>query len=554
MRPVLKKLLIILPIIALGLFLRVYEKAPSSLWTDEFATYWISSAPTISECISRAAPTQGQSPFYYVLEWFVLKILPHNENVLRLLSLFSSLISIYILYEIAILIFNSQSNNSQKNMDSGSSKKVLPAIFATLLFALDINQIYYSQEARPYAISLMFALLSQWCFIKLLRQKTKTVAVCYIIFSAFVIYSHYIFGTIILFQNIWVLLLLLRGKKDKSGNRIDLKSWCLWQISIIVLLIPLLFHLLPVIRQSSKWKWLKSGGLLDTFFIFGSLFNLRIILVFLGVFFMLLISEFIKSGKRPVLPPKQQLKKLQFLIIWLITPPLFAFFATLLMKTSLLDARYMVISLIPFYLISALCVDLLKHRNVKIFLMSFIIFAYIGGVLVPALKKEGRFCYRISHNWRDAISILNQHLEQDDVIVMRSGYIKENWLPTAKDPIIMEYVKAPLSSWYFQPVIYQTPLKPKVSKNFVNIFNMTYTKETDFYPYYNSIFDFCENQKRVWMIGVNPPNTNYLMSQVPEIMRNSHKKVFEKDFSGVYLVLLVKRPDVYRMFQNQEIK
>ena len=88
-----KSLLVILPVILAGLFFRIYEKAPSSLWTDEFATYWISSAHTPVECVTRASLTQGQSPFYYLLEWGVLKFSPHNEFSLRLISLITSLTS-----------------------------------------------------------------------------------------------------------------------------------------------------------------------------------------------------------------------------------------------------------------------------------------------------------------------------------------------------------------------------------------------------------------------------------------------------------------------------
>lgn len=550
MQPKIKKLLIILPIITLGLFFRVFEKEPSSLWTDEFATYWISSAPTISECISRAAPTQGQSPFYYILEWIVLKVFPHTEHSLRLISLLASLISIYLVFEIAQILFSPGAQIEVNEEKSSSSKKILPAIFTALLFALDINQIYYAQEARPYAISVLFALASQLFFMKLLKKKAIANLVCYVIFSALVCYAHYIFGTIILFQNIWVLILLLTTNQTEQKKQMTLKLWCSLQIAIIILLTPLLLHLIPVIRQSSKWTWLKSGGFLDAFRIFSSLFDFRIIMIFSGIFVMLLLFDLLKSGKKPPALPKEQQKNILFLVIWFLVPPLFAYFGTLLLKTSLLDARYMLLSLIPFYLLSAACINILKHQNLKIFLISFILFAYIGGVLVPAFKKEGRFCYRLGYNWRDAIAVLNQHLEPNDVIVMRSGFIKENWLPTCTNPIIVDYVKAPLSSWYFKPVIYQTPLTPSFSNSLVNIYNMTYTKETDFYTYYDSIFDYCSEQQRVWMIGVDPPNTNYPMSQVPEIMRKSHRKVFEKDFDGVYLVLLLKRPDVYKMFKK----
>lgn len=539
-----------------GFFLRIFERNTSSLWTDEFATYWISSASSLGECIARANPTQGQSPFYYILEWLVLKLFPHNEHSLRLLSLLSSLVSIYLVYEIGLQLFLKQ-NNAESSEQGNTKIPVfsLPAFFATTLFAFDINQIYYSQEARPYAMAIMFALFSQLFFLKLLHHKTKGTIISYVIFSALICYTHYIFGTMLLFQNIWVLLSLLKEKRaeteDRSGKvpqgPISLKLWCMPQIAIIVLLLPLFTHLVPILKHSSKWTWLKSGGIIYAGKIFATLFDFRFLMIFFGVFIMLLAIDLIKKGKSGQQHFSQRKKRnIIFLLIWFITPPLFAYLATIILRTSLLDARYMILSLIPFYLLSAALVEILKNQNVKIFLVSFILCSYIGGVLVPALKKEGRFCYRIPHDWRAAISVLNQNLKPNDVIVLRSGYVKENWLPETNDPIIIEYVKAPLNSFYFKPAIYT---KPQSSP--INIYNMTYTKENEFYPYYDSIFDVCGELQRVWIIGVNPPNSNYLMSQVPEIMRNSHGKVFEKDFAGVYLVLLKKRPDVYRIFKNK---
>ena len=568
MRTTITKILIILSIILLGLFFRIFEKTPSSLWTDEFATYWISSAPSLAECTSRATPTQGQSPFYYILEWIVLKISPHTENSMRLISILASLISIYLIYEIALLFFattnkpkSTEAPHCETTKDiqspnhptraiatvpngkiSKSQILSLPAIFAALLFAFDTTQIYYAQEARPYALAIMFSLLSQLFFMKLLRKYSIDNMSLYIIFSALIIYTHYIFGTMLLVQNIWVLILLLRSKRKTDKSPITLAGWCTVQLILIGVLFPLMIHLVPIIRRSSKWTWLKSGGLIDSVAVFRTLFNLYIVVMFLILFILFTIYKF------DIRHTSRSLKKsnLYYLIIWFITPPLFAYSATQILNTSLLDSRYMLLSLIPFYLLAAYLLNSLKSQQAKFFLVSFILFAYLGGILLPSLKRNGRFSYRIPHDWRGAIAHLNKNLKPNDVIILRSGFVKENWLPETGKPIIHEYVKAPLNSFYFKPDIFT---KSENHTDSLNIYNMTYTKEREFYPYYDTIFDDCEKRPRVWIMGVNPPNTNYLVSQLPEILRNSHKKYFEKDFSGVYLVLLKKRKIVYKRFK-----
>lgn len=573
--------IIILSIIILGLFFRVFEKEQSTLWTDEFATYWVSNTSTLSESISRATITQGQSPFYYILVWGILKIIPESEFALRLISLISSIISIYLIYHIALLLFQNKTNSSITNSSSTPSLFNIPAIFATLLFSLDTTQIYYAQEARPYALAVMFALISQFYFLKIISFKSphnnqdspnsiyhsilqffkeqKLILFFYITSSSLICYTHYIFGTMILVQNILVAIILLR--KDKKYN-ITLQAWCAIQIIIITTLLPLIYHLYPILTKSSKWTWLRSGGIIDTIRIFSTMFNGRIIVMFASVFIILFIVDYFSKKKSIITFFKDSFRKnnddhnkqranLKYidltilLSIWFITPPLFAYIATLLLRTSLLDTRYMTLSLIPFYLLLALCINCLSSKNIKIFLSAFILFAYIGGVLIPTYKNEGRFSSRIPHDWRTAIKVLNQNLQKGDIIILRSGFVKENWIPYTKNVIIKEYVQAPLKSFYFDQNI--------IKNKDISLFNMTYMREREFYSYFDSIFSFAEKKQRVWIIGVNPPNTNYKIAQVSEILRNSHKKAFEKDFSGVYLLLMKKRPDVYKMFNKKRL-
>ena len=603
--------IMILVIIILGLFFRVFQKEQSTLWTDEFATYWVSHTSTLSESISRATVTQGQSPFYYILVWGVLKVIPESEFALRLISLISSIVSIYLIYIISRQLFQKRvlENRNDSTTSPTPSLFNIPAIFATLLFSLDTTQIYYAQESRPYALAVMFALLSQFYFLKMIAfegsnnnqdstgsiynaillffKEQKMTIFLYILSSSLICYTHYIFGTMILIQNILVAIILLT--KNKKYN-ITLPAWCAMQIIIISTLLPLIYHLYPILTKSSKWTWLKSGGIIDTITIFSTMFNGRIIVMFASVFIILFTIDYFSKKKSIINFSTDNLKKninnkepcskqrgmnmiqiiatrckligikptcgiklpnLKYrdltilLSIWFITPPLFAYFATLILRISLLDTRYMTLSLIPFYLLLALCINCLSSKNIKIFLSAFILFAYIGGVLIPTYKAEGRFSTRISHDWRTAIKVLNKNLQKDDIIILRSGFVKENWIPYTKNLIVKEYVQAPLKSFYFDKNI----IKDKQ----ITLFNMTYMREREFYPYFDSVFSFAEEKQRIWIIGVNPPNTNYKISQVSEILRNSHKKAFEKDFSGVYLLLMKKRPDVYKMFNKKRL-
>ncbi|MBN1863975.1 MAG: hypothetical protein JW808_03650 [Victivallales bacterium] len=562
-------------LVFLALFFRLAERQVSSLWTDEFATYWISNTSSVSECLARSAPTQGQSPFFYVLQSFVLRFLPHDEHSLRVIALISSVVCVLLVYKLCTTVIEwGACRVDSVESQAGSQLISLPAALAAILCAIDISQVYYAQEARPYSLALAFSIASQIYFVKILAAPSIWRFTAYVLLSSLLCYTNYIFGSLLLFQNLWVFCLLLRHiyvlDSDRAGSVSPMKprisSWIISQVAIGILMIPGMLHLHPVMTQSSQWNWLRPGGIYDTIKMFSTLFDWRIVSMFAAVFTMMAVWERLRGHKgvqkAGTTKPFRLMsdKTLVFLLTWFAAPPACAYIATQTLGSSFMDARYMLLSLIPFYLIPAVLISKIKSIHLAAFLASFIVFAYIGGVSVQAFKHEGRFSYRIPHNWRGAIEVLNESLSEGDIIVMRSGFVKENWVPQTDSQIVKQYVKAPLKSFYFMPrFINNTPAAPHSWDDIdeedllygrVPVFNMTYTREMEFYDYYDSIIARCKEAERVWMIGVNPPNTNYLFSQVPTLLRDSHEILFEKDFSGVYLAMLRKKPEVYRIFKK----
>ncbi len=574
MRAGLLKILGCAGLVFLALFFRLAERRVSSLWTDEFATYWISNTGSVSECLARSAPTQGQSPFFYVLQSFVLRFLPHNEYSLRVIALISSVVCVLLVYKLCVVVIDWGSGSAGSGEPAAGSRGIsLPAAFAALLCAADINQVYYAQEARPYSLALAFAIASQIYFVKILTRPSFGKFAAYVVFTSLLCYTNYIFGSLLLFQNLWVLCLFLKHiyalNSDRGGSmppmRPWISSWIISQAAIAMLMIPGLVHLYPVLTQSSKWNWLRHGGIYDTIMMFSTLFNWRIVSMFAVVFALMAAWEWLQVRREAREDGERKSsrfnpdRRLVFLILWFAAPPACAYIATQALGSSFIDARYMLLSLIPFYLIPAVLISKIRSIHLAAFLASFIVFAYIGGVSVPAFKREGRFSYRIPHDWRGAIETLNEKLSEGDIIVMRSGFVKENWLPETDSRIIREYVKAPLKSFYFMPQFVNTPPATQppwegipeedLLYGRIPVFNMTYSREMDFYDYYDSIIARCKETERVWMIGVDPPNSNYLFSQVPTLLRDSHEILFEKDFSGVYLALMKRKPEVYRIFK-----
>jgi hypothetical protein len=241
--------------------------------------------------------------------------------------------------------------------------------------------------------------------------------------------------------------------------------------------------------------------------------------------------------------------KIIFAALWMILPPLCAYFATVLLKSSLLDARYMLLSLPGLFILMGCFANTVRCSGRRVFLPLFAICLYLMMVSMPCWRSEGRFAYRIPHDWRSALTVMSRQVMPGDAVLLRSGFIKENWVPDTNDATILKYVKAPLCGWYSNSEYKANEDKLQILNNQFSIFkggeeegeipvyNLTYSYEKAFSPYLEKILANVANARRIWIIGVNPPNTNYPIERTAGLFKH-RRKLFEKSFDGVHLSLL----------------
>ena len=573
-----------------ALALRLAERGGcSSLWTDEFATNWIASAPTPAECFHRAAATQGQYPLYFLLEWCVIHILPVGEFSLRLISLLASTLSAGLLYLLASKLLekpeltalggsapesaeSSGVQEQEENSECGAIKAKIgffaflmieaPAILAGALFALNVNEVYYAQEARPYALATMCSILALHSFLRLVRGNAKIANFAVTAgFAALTCYIHYVFGVVLIIQNLWVFLNLRRLP------RVFLKRWLSSQAVVALLCLPLLSHILSITGDSAKWTWLRTAGIADAAAIFTDLIDWRFTVCFAFFFCGALICEGGFAAFKRI--PRDS--RTRFAVLWLLSPPFAAYIATAVLKSSLLDARYMLLALPGLFVLIGCWSNAVRCPGRRIFLPIFAVCLYLMTTAAPCWRSEGRFAYRIQHDWRSALTVLSLQVRPGDAVLLRSGFIKENWLFDWNSELIGEYVQAPLRSFYFRstdftgvarPMLLLPPHSPtrhasngtvsprmnvthdvpsgksvKLGGRKLPIFNLTYSYDKRFFPYLDAVLANLAGADRIWILGVNPPNTNFPIERTPGLFKK-RRKLFEKHFGEVYLSLL----------------
>ncbi len=128
-----------------------YQLDTKLLWLDEFQTWETIRQPSIIDFIVKLFQRHAHPPLYFLMMWPLNFIFDWNEITLRLPSAISMLIANVVLFNILLKRIN-----------------IVFAAGCSLLFGTTYYIIYYAQEARPYALFILLALL---CFQEFLNVK-----------------------------------------------------------------------------------------------------------------------------------------------------------------------------------------------------------------------------------------------------------------------------------------------------------------------------------------------------------------------------------------------
>jgi mannosyltransferase len=160
-------------IITLGIILRVYHLGYLSLWGDEFfSRYYYQNG--LRFMWTDGLRLENSPPLYYMAIGAWIQIFGAGEVAIRSLSAASSSATIILVYVLGKEIFD-------RNR----------ALLASLLFSLSATQIYYAQEARPYALLLIPAAATLISCARYMRKPGITWNLAgYIISAILCIYTH----------------------------------------------------------------------------------------------------------------------------------------------------------------------------------------------------------------------------------------------------------------------------------------------------------------------------------------------------------------------------
>ncbi len=282
-----------LVILLLSTGLRFYRIGYQSYWHDEGNSLHLAgeSVPVIIQ----SAAADIHPPAYYL----ALKIwragLGDSELALRSLSALAGAILVALVYRLGRYFFSRPS-----------------ALLASALAAINPFLIYYSQEARMYALAATlgaasFGLFAVWLRRPALSRRTWLVSAAYVAVSVWGLYTHYAFGFILIAQNVVMAGYFLAAlwTARRSGRRVALGQFAVW-VGLQALALALYLPWLPTAyHQLVSWPAAREylpffSTLADVarYLAFGRTIETGAVLLSLGLAALVLLAGLWRGGAR----------------------------------------------------------------------------------------------------------------------------------------------------------------------------------------------------------------------------------------------------------------
>ena len=159
-------------------------------------SYWLDEAVTVGlvrmdfgDMLDRIPDSESTPPLYYCIAWLWAKVFGTGEVGLRSLSALCGTAAVPVLY-----------------LAGARAVGVRVGLVAAALAALNPLLIWYSQEARAYALLVLVAALSFYFFVRLLTgDPRRRTLVFWAVASALALATHYFAAFLIAIEAIWLL-------------------------------------------------------------------------------------------------------------------------------------------------------------------------------------------------------------------------------------------------------------------------------------------------------------------------------------------------------------
>jgi len=493
-RKITKYGIILLAIVVVGAFLRIYHLGTQSFWQDE--VFSVALAKMTLPQMVQATAQNVNPPFYYFLLHYWMMIFGTSDSAIRLLSALFGILAIPTIYVVGRQLFNKEAG-----------------LLAALILALSSFNIWYSQEARMYSLMVLLALLSMYFFWRFLQQSNLVSSVGYVLSTTLLVYTHTFGWLVVVAENIYVVTLLVLSK-DRTYR---LRHWAVLQAIVVALFVPWMAVLIAqTLRHVTTGSNLAAPTIADFIYTFSEYSGTGVLLVlFLA---LSVLSLFGYQKVRGSMDWKAPLKALEsyawevhiqgaapvyFLAVWLLTINLIPFIISSFSSPIYLD-RYTIAASVALYVLVAKGISNINYRYAKIAVMGII-------VVLSAANLQVYYTSITKPQAREATSFIDANLKSGDVILVT---------PDTHGAVFDYYnnrtdaVVKPLQSWAAVGNTTNSSAPPSVKDKI------------------NEIQSDVSGHDRVWLFAANFTAGKAAENFTLRILNESYASVYTKTYGG----------------------
>jgi len=392
-------------VLIIGIIIRYWGLGEKSLWIDEIYSNLFASQKSVFTgllCIlSDLSP-----PVYYFVLTFWTKLFGNSEFMLRFPSFLAGILLIPFVYLSAKKIFDKKT-----------------AVLATIFTSFSPSLLYYSQEARPYSLFVLFCCITIFLWIDLVHKikdgepDAKTF-ISYTAASLAAILTHYWGAVLIGFQLLYLIVFSVRKKRELYS--LITATLNIIFISGIFLFFQYVFlNKINAVFDLTIEKVSSGNPLLPVFNLI--FYNSKYFCFIVIIFLLFNIIKYKTLFKKEIWENKlaSPLIYLTYIIIFPII-----FYLVLDKFSAYLHPRHLLFIVIPAYiLISRIIssIDAKKSLIINILVFSFCL-VFLGVFLFIPKKINGRsFTYykMPKQEWKEAAKyLIEQPVSNDSLIII----------------------------------------------------------------------------------------------------------------------------------------
>ena len=391
---------IIIIILIVGAFLRLFHLDFQSVWLDEIHTLNESNPKfSFKEVHESLMISEPHPPLYFFIMNIFFKIFGYTTFVARLFSALTGVAGIYAIYILGKELL---------------SKKV--GIYAMILLSVNYFHIYYSQDARMYVLLFLTTTLSFYFLTRLLKNPTIKSAILFSLVSTLMIYSHF-FALFTLIAQYFILLYYILFPFNISRLKF-LKYTLLSGIITILLYVPTYKLILKTTQMQSIWIQMPSLDVYTQFFkdFFGQSEMILFFIVPILVLYFIKLFD-INNTKKFVVDPYKHKTVFSFIILfsWIIITLLIPLIRTYTSLPMLVN-RYFINILPAVLIILGIGLYLIKNKIIRygmiliLFIFSisdiFIVKSYYTNPTKTQFREGSNFIIENNNNKTKVVTSL----------------------------------------------------------------------------------------------------------------------------------------------------